>query len=76
MRESWREVGQEIIFQKTKVKKVENYFANKEINVFHFCENLKTDCFANLNDKNIKMKNLSGKLSKPSCQKKIIFLKE
>lgn len=62
-------------FSKNKVKKVENYFANKEINVFHFRENLKTDCFANLNDKNIKMKNPSGKLSKP-CQKKIIFLKK
>ena len=39
--QSWREIGQEIIFYKTEVKKIENYFANKEISAIHFCENLK-----------------------------------
>ena len=33
------------------MKKIENYFANKELIVFHFSENLKK--LANLNEKNI-----------------------
>ena len=38
-RQSWREVGSEIVFWQNRSE--ESYFANIEISAFCFCENLK-----------------------------------
>ena len=41
LRQSWQELDYEIVFYKTEVMKIENFFSNKEINAFHLCESLK-----------------------------------
>ena len=51
--QSWREVGKEIVFYKTVVKKIRNYFANKRNKYVPLLQKSKKDYFANLNEKNI-----------------------
>ena len=65
----------EIVLKKVEVKRIENYFASKEISAFQLCENLKR-IIANRNEKNIADNKRFRKTIKPVLSKKIIFLKE
>ena len=53
------------------MKKIENYFANKEISAFQFCENLKRIKRESLNEKNITDNKHFWKTVKPFLSKKI-----
>ena len=52
------------------MKKIENYFVNKEIRAFHFCKNLKRIILQTYTRKILHITKVSGKTSNPSCQKK------
>ena len=55
------------------MKKIENYFANKEIRAFYLCENLQKDYFANLKEKSITDNKHFWKTAKPFLPKKKSF---
>ena len=51
------------------MRKIENYFANKEISAFHFCENLQRIISQDQTRKTLQITTVTGKPSNPSCQK-------
>ena len=71
--QSWREVGKEIVFYKTVVKKIRNYFVNKRNKYVPLRQKSKKDYFANLNEKNITDNNPSEKISVSQIMKTVIL---
>ena len=59
-RQSWQELGWEIVFWKTGVMKIENYFAKKEICVYQFWENLKKSTSQSLVRNKARIRDISG----------------